>query len=123
MLKTKSDHDHEPDFQSQLINSYIDTYFVVFFPMAIGKDDNWVIQSSGISASIIAKQNPAFDVNKDGQVQVWEVKKVMLDKLPSQWLNNASFSLVVKSHPIYVALASLSVIGIISYFLYRKLKK
>ena len=105
------------------LNSYIDTYFVVFFPLAIGKPDDWVIQSNGISASIIAKQNPSFDVNKDGQVQVWEVKKVMLDKLPSEWLSNGSFSLVVKSHPVYVVLASVTVIGIICFFIYQNNKK
>ena len=105
------------------ITNYIDTYFAVFFPLAIGKDDEWIIQTSGISSSLIAKQNPAFDTNKDGKIKVWEVKKVMLDRLPSEWLKNASFSLVVKSHPIYLTLASLTVVGIIGYFIYRKIKK
>ena len=101
------------------INNYTDTYFAVFFPLAIGKPDDWTIQSNGLSASTIAKQNPAFETNKDGKIQVWEVKKVMLEKLPSEWLNNGSFSLAVKSYGTYI-LIGLVVVGAL---LYRKLKK
>lgn len=103
------------------LKNYIDTYFVVFFPLAIGKDDDWVIQATGISPSIIAKQNPSFDTNKDGKVQVWEVKKVMLERLPSQWLSNGSFSLAVKSYKNYMLFAILAVIG--GVYIYKKLKK
>lgn len=102
------------------INNYIDAYFAVFFPLAIGKDDNWVIQTKGISSSIIAKQNPAFDTNKDGKVYVWEVKKVMLERLPSEWLKNGSFSLVVKSYSTYIVLGIMAIIG---FFAYKKFKK
>lgn len=103
------------------LKNYIDTYFAVFFPLAIGKDDNWVIQATGISPSIIAKQNPAFDTNKDGKVQVWEVKKVMLQRLPSQWLSNGSFSLAVKSYSNYFIFGLLAIIG--GLYIYKKLKK
>lgn len=102
------------------IDNYIDAYFVVFFPLAIGKDDDWVIQAKGISPSIIAKQNPAFDTNKDGKVQVWEVKKVMLERLPSEWLKNGSFLLAVKSYSTYIAIGIMAIIG---FFAYKKFKK
>jgi hypothetical protein len=102
------------------INNYIDTYFAVFFPLAIGKDDDWVIQTNGISSSIIAKQNPAFDTNKDGKVYVWEVKKVMLERLPSEWLKNGSFSLAVKSYSAYFLFGIAAIVG---YFAYKKFKK
>jgi hypothetical protein len=101
------------------IKNYTDAYFAVFFPLAIGKDDNWVIKS-GISASKIASQNPAFNVNNDGQIQVWEVKKVMLERLPSEWLKNGSFSLVVKSYSNYIVLGIIAIIG---FFAYKKFKK
>lgn len=101
------------------INNYIDAYFAVFFPLAIGKPDDWTIQSSGLSASTIAKQNPAFETNKDGKIQVWEVKKVMLEKLPSEWLKNGSFSLAVKSYGTYIAVGLL----VIGALLYKKLKR
>ncbi len=57
------------------MNNYYDVYAVVFFPAAIGKPDNWVLSTSGLSASIIAKQNPAVNIVKDGQITVAEFKK------------------------------------------------
>lgn len=69
------------------LTQYTDLYFTVFYPAAIGKPDTWVLQSSKVSAALIAKQNPAFDLNKDKQITVGEVKKVMLSKLPTNWLS------------------------------------
>lgn len=80
------------------INSYIDTYFAVFFPLAIGKPDDWIIQGNGLTASKIYDQNPAFRKVKDGKLRVWEVKSVMLSKLPKEWLKDGSFSLAVKAY-------------------------
>jgi hypothetical protein len=60
-------------------------YFTVFFPLAIGKPDDWVFQTSKLSASKIASQNPAFDLNKDGKLTVAEVREAMLRKVPSAW--------------------------------------
>jgi hypothetical protein len=37
------------------MKSYIDTYFSVFFPLAIGKPDDWVLQAKGLSANKIAR--------------------------------------------------------------------
>jgi hypothetical protein len=67
------------------IGSYIDLYFTVFFPLAIGKPDDWVFQTSKLSASKIAAQNPVFDLNKDGKLTVAEVREAMLRKVPSAW--------------------------------------
>lgn len=55
------------------ISSFIDTYLVTFFPAALGKADDFVFATSGLSASLIAKQNPAFDRNKDGTIHKAEV--------------------------------------------------
>lgn len=66
------------------VNSFIDTYLVTFFPAALGKSDSFVFQTSGLSASLIAKQNPAFDSNKDGQITKGEVLsyfKVLYNKM------------------------------------------
>lgn len=101
------------------IKNYIDAYFAVFFPLAIGKPDNWVIQSTNLAAGTIAKKNPSFETNKDGKIEVWEVKKVMLERLPSEWLNNGSFSLAIKAYGNYI-LIGLIVSG---YLIYRKLKQ
>ena len=65
--------------------SYIDLYFTVFFPLAVGKPDDWILQTSKLLASKIAKQNPAFDLNKDNQLTVAEVREAMLRKVPPAW--------------------------------------
>jgi hypothetical protein len=55
------------------INSFIDCYLVTFFPAALGKADNFVFETANLSASIIAKQNPIFDADKNGQIVKAEV--------------------------------------------------
>lgn len=67
------------------IASYIDLYFSVFFPLAMGKPDDWVFQTSKLAASKIAVQNPVFDINKDGKLTVAEVREAMLKKVPAAW--------------------------------------
>jgi hypothetical protein len=67
------------------IKSYYDLYLINFFPIAIGKPDNWVFQTTGSSASIIAKQNPGMDINKDGKVTVGEAKQRMRDGIPKEF--------------------------------------
>lgn len=104
------------------LKNYIDTYFVTFFPLAVGKPDDYVLQTNSLSSSLIASQNPAFDTDKNKKVQVWEVKKVMLEKLPSEWLKNGSFSLLVKSYKGYLLVGLTFLLGG-SYYLYKKLKK
>jgi len=43
----------------KLVDVY-DLYMYTFFPIAVGKPLNWVIQSKGLSAELISKQNPAI---------------------------------------------------------------
>ncbi len=69
------------------IRSYFDLYMITFFPAAVGKPDDYVIQSPNISASVIAKQNPGFDINKDQKITVREAKKSMLKAIPEALLN------------------------------------
>lgn len=66
-------------------SSYVDTYLITFFPAAVNKGLDFVIQTKNLSAALIAKQNPIFDVNKDGKITVREIQEVMLKKLPSEW--------------------------------------
>lgn len=100
------------------LKSYLDTYFVVFFPLAIGKPDDWVIQGGGFTAEQIYNSNPAFRSVKDGKLRVWEVKKTMLEKLPSQWLNDGSFSLAVKAYKNYIAVGILSIVAGLTLYYY-----
>jgi hypothetical protein len=64
------------------IKSYFDLYFVTFLPDAIGKPDDYVLQTSKKPASLIAKQNPFFDVNKDGKLTVGEIRRRMYESIP-----------------------------------------
>jgi hypothetical protein len=64
------------------MKSYFDVYLVTFFPDAIGKPDDYVLQSSKLSASMIARQNPFFDVNRDGKLTVGEIKRRMYESIP-----------------------------------------
>ncbi|MBY8962038.1 hypothetical protein KJK34_04660 [Flavobacterium sp. D11R37] len=54
--------------------SFVDVYLSVFFPVAQGKSDDYVFQTSGLSAELIAKQNPIFDRNKDKKILKKEVE-------------------------------------------------
>ena len=71
------------------MKSYIDVYLAVFFPAAMGKHDNYVIQTSTISAATIANQNPIFDINKDKIITVGEVKIKF-----SEWVTKRGFTII-----------------------------
>ncbi|MGL2966089.1 hypothetical protein [Flavobacterium sp. XGLA_31] len=56
------------------IESYTDLYLAVFFPLALGKPDDYLFQTSNLSASLIAQQNPIFDNNPhDNKIYKHEV--------------------------------------------------
>ena len=101
--------------------SYVDAYFAVFFPLAIGKPDDWVIEGGGLTAKQIYDANPAFANVKDGKLRVWEVKKTMLEKLPSEWLKDGSFSLIIKAYKNYIGVGILSILaGLTLYYYYGR---
>jgi hypothetical protein len=104
------------------LKSYTDTYFVTFFPLAVGKPDDWIIQGGGLTAKQIYNANPAFQNVKDGVLRVWEVKKTILKELPSEWLNEGTFGLAVKAYKNYIAVGLLSIVAGITlfYFTYDK---
>lgn len=56
------------------MHSLMDVYFAIFFPAAIGKPSDYVLQTSKLSAGLIASQNPAYDINSDGEITVAEVE-------------------------------------------------
>ena len=79
------------------VKSYFDLYLVTFFPDAVGKPDDHVLQTSKLSASLIAKQNPFFDVNKDGKLTVGEVKRRMYESIPKSVVANVMAQIEKKS--------------------------
>jgi hypothetical protein len=60
------------------INNFTDCYFAVFFPAAIGKYSDWVLQSYGMSAEYVAGQNSGYDINKDNELTFREVESKIL---------------------------------------------
>ena len=69
------------------LNSYPDLYLATFFPIALGKSDDWVMQTSSKSAKLIASQNPGVDLNKDGQITVGEFKQYCYKQFDSATQN------------------------------------
>jgi hypothetical protein len=65
------------------LNSYFDVYLATFFPAAIGKPDDYVFQTSGLSASLIAQQNPAINRNKDSKITMGEFKEYVKSTVPN----------------------------------------
>lgn len=65
--------------------SFVDVYFAIFFPRAMGKPDDYILQTDTISASKIAEQNPAYD-DSTGVVTVASVKQAILSKIPAEAL-------------------------------------
>lgn len=100
------------------IKSYVDTYFVTFFPAAVGMPDNYSLQTSKLSAALIARVNPSFDPNKDGKIQVWEVKKVMLSKLPKEWLRFENLPTLVVAYKKQI-LTGVTALGLGTYLVYK----
>ncbi len=68
------------------LNSLEDLYLYAFFPIALGKPDDWIVQAKNQSSGLIASQNPAIDINKSGEITVGEFKKYVRQGLPSNIL-------------------------------------
>lgn len=60
------------------MKEFTDTYLAVFFPAAIGKPDNWVLETKTLSANKIASWNPLYDLNKDGKIQKSEIIRKLM---------------------------------------------
>ena len=56
------------------MKSVYDLYLVTFFPIALGKPDDWTLQSADLSAYKIAVNNKIIDLNKDNKITVAEFR-------------------------------------------------
>lgn len=65
--------------------SFTDVYLTIFFPVAVGRPDSFIIEAGRLKASVIAKQNPVFDINEDGQITKAEIKERLLGLLPKEY--------------------------------------
>jgi hypothetical protein len=66
------------------LHSVTDLYMVTFFPVALGKSDDYVLETSSLSAGLIARANPIFDLNKDQKITVGEFKQSILSRMPNE---------------------------------------
>lgn len=59
---------------------FVDLYCGIFWPAAVGKPDSYRITSD-----IVAKQNPLFDINKDGDIEKAEIRTALLKQIPQEY--------------------------------------
>ncbi|MDD3108471.1 MAG: transglycosylase SLT domain-containing protein [Alistipes sp.] len=67
---------------AQRCRGFEELYLACFFPVAIGKPDTYILQTSRLSAALIAQQNPGFDLNRDQQITVGEFKQHLRRRFP-----------------------------------------
>lgn len=61
------------------MKSWVDVYLAVFYPKAMG-NPNFVITSD-----IVARQNKIFDLNKDLDISVDEIKTALRNNMPEKY--------------------------------------
>jgi hypothetical protein len=105
------------DRADKKFRDFADFYFFTFYPYAIGKKASYIIGSerSMEYAHLVAKQNPIFDLDKDGFITVREFRKYLWDKFPE--LRWSTVYAKVKRFMPYVLLVVLFVL--IIFFLHR----
>lgn len=88
------------------MESLTDVYLAVFYPSAVGKDDNYVLGGDGTdTARNIARLNPVFDTNKDGQITKSEVTNYITNW--AQRVTRSSVNTVIKKAVNYLPVALL----------------
>jgi hypothetical protein len=67
------------------MKSIYDLYMVNFIPAGLNKPDNFLLDfpKYHLPAASIAKANPAIDLNRDGQIYVYEFKNYIRKKIPA----------------------------------------
>lgn len=71
------------------IKSAQDLYMVTFFPAAMGKDDDFILQTKDLSAETVASQNKVVDLNHDNQITKGEFDEYVTKGLPKSWKQEA----------------------------------
>lgn len=61
------------------MTSYVDVYLAVFYPAAIGKEDDYALPQS------IYSGNQNVDRNDDGKITVSDIKEWIMKDIPSSW--------------------------------------
>lgn len=69
------------------INSYGEFYLVVFYPLALQKDNDFVLGSQNGTAANVYNQNKIFDTNGDGKITKKEVVNFQNNEAKKAGLN------------------------------------
>jgi hypothetical protein len=59
---------------------WLDLYCGIFWPAAVGKPDTY-----RITPAIVAKQNPLFDIDKDGDIEKAEIRAALRKQIPEEY--------------------------------------
>ncbi len=96
------------------MNNLIDLYLVVFFPVSLNKGPEYIFETSTLSRSKIAANNPAFDLNKDSMITRAEVEVKVMSGVPSEYqaiMNNEKYSkMKITSKEITIAIAVMTIV-------------
>ncbi len=108
-------------------SSYPDLHLFAFFPAALGKPDNWVLETSNLSAQTVVTHNPGFDLNNDGKITVGEYKQKVYDRtvqrVGKQMADKLFAKSIFKTYWLIVGLILLILIAVIVYFKRAAIKK
>lgn len=114
------------------MHSYFDVYLVTFFPAGVGMGDGYVFATKKLSAALIAAQNPALNVVKDGKITMAEFKQYVWNSTPSgvrgivfkaqQFIEEVKKETKevitqVSDHPDTAAKAATGIVTIVAFFL------
>ena len=69
------------------LHTYEDLYLATFWPAALGKPDDFIIQSAKMSKELIALQNKSVDLNKDSKITVGEFREYTRKRLGNDILS------------------------------------
>lgn len=95
------------------VRNATDLYLATFFPRAVGKPRNYVLETDTLSAELIARNNPAFDPQKTGKITVGQIEDFMLAREP-QWAKKKSLK-VSNTMAIGISVAVLVFAGWATY--------
>ncbi len=87
------------------LKSFQDLYLSVFFPAAVGKPESTVIKAKNLNAETVAKANPAFDLDKNGEITIAEIKQVLMSRMPEAL--RKALSVAKKGAPVVLLLLAL----------------
>ena len=101
------------------IRSYCDLYLITFFPAAVGKQDDYILETSKLSAYSVAHGNPGIDLNKDGQITVGEFNVYCMKDFTPDIISLLTTYTEIYSGPLLM-LSGLLLLSLLMVFKYSK---